>query len=64
MCIALHPFLIGQPHRIAYLNDVLDYILGHDGVWATTADEIADWYIAHHHAEHLAYASNARLRVA
>jgi hypothetical protein len=26
MCIALHPFLIGQPHRIKYLDEILDYI--------------------------------------
>jgi hypothetical protein len=25
MCIALHPFLIGQPYRIKYLDEILDY---------------------------------------
>jgi peptidoglycan/xylan/chitin deacetylase (PgdA/CDA1 family) len=49
MCIALHPFLIGQPHRIKYLDDILGYIMGHDGVWQTTADEIAEYYIANHY---------------
>lgn len=53
MCLALHPYLIGQAHRIKYLDEVLAYILSHEGVWATTADEIADWYLAHHHDEHL-----------
>jgi peptidoglycan/xylan/chitin deacetylase (PgdA/CDA1 family) len=59
MCIALHPYLIGQPHRIRYLDEILRYIRNHDGVWYTTADEIAEYYIAHHydaavtHAEHL-----------
>ena len=24
----------------------LRYILGHDGVWATTADDIAEYYLA------------------
>ena len=33
MCIALHPYLIGQPHRIKYLEETLRYILSHDGVW-------------------------------
>jgi peptidoglycan/xylan/chitin deacetylase (PgdA/CDA1 family) len=47
MCIAFHPFLLGQPHRIALLEEALDYVLGHDGVWATTADEIAEWYLEH-----------------
>ncbi len=44
MCIALHPFLIGQPHRIKYLDDILSHIMSHDGVWQTTADDIADYY--------------------
>ena len=46
MCIAFHPFLLGQAHRIEYLEQALAYVLGHDGVWKTTADEIAAWYLA------------------
>jgi peptidoglycan/xylan/chitin deacetylase (PgdA/CDA1 family) len=53
MCISLHPFLIGSPHRIRYLDDALRYVLSHQGVWVATADEIADWYIEHHREEHL-----------
>ena len=59
MCIALHPYLIGQPHRIKYLDEILGYIMSHDGVWQTTADEIAEYYIANYydlvvaHAEQL-----------
>ena len=49
MCIALHPFLIGQPHRINYLDDMLGYIMSHDGVWQTTADDIAEYYIANYY---------------
>ena len=49
MCIALHPFLIGQPHRIKYLDEILGYIMGHDAVWQTTADEIADYYLANYY---------------
>ena len=56
MCIALHPFLIGQPHRIKYLDDVLGYIMSHDGVWQTTADEIADYYIANYYDQAVAHA--------
>jgi len=44
MCIAIHPCWTGQPHRIRYLDEALGYILGHDGVWQTTAREIADYY--------------------
>lgn len=42
MCIALHPFLIGVPHRIRWLDRALDYICGHDRVWRTTGSEIID----------------------
>jgi peptidoglycan/xylan/chitin deacetylase (PgdA/CDA1 family) len=55
MCIALHPYLIGQPHRIQYLDEVLRYIMSHDGVWQTTADEIADYYIAHYYDQMVAH---------
>jgi hypothetical protein len=39
---------MGHPHRIAHLDRALAYILGHDGVWAATAEEIADWYNANY----------------
>ena len=44
MCITLHPYIMGQPHRIKYVEEVLDYICGHDGVWMATGGEVADWY--------------------
>ena len=56
MCIALHPYLIGQPHRVKHLEDALSYIMSHDGVWQTTADEIADYYIANYYDQALAHA--------
>ena len=57
MCIALHPFLIGQPHRIKYLNDILSHIMSHDGVWQTTADDIADYYIENYYDDAVAHAA-------
>ena len=39
----LHPFVIGQPHRIAALHDVLQYVTSHSDVWLATAGEIANW---------------------
>lgn len=47
MCIPLHSYLIGQPHRIGPFAEALDYITGHDDVWVTTAREIADYYYDH-----------------
>ena len=48
MCIALHPYLIGQPHNIGPLRRALSYILGHDGVWNATGSEILDWWMRHY----------------
>src|SRR5262249_8021362 len=59
MCIALHPFVMGMPHRIAELDELLGYILGHDGVWQTTADEIAEHFIAHDYAAFVAAGQRA-----
>jgi len=51
MCMPLHPFLIGQPHRISALDDVLRHVVRHDKVWLATGREIAAWYTEHHLAE-------------
>jgi allantoinase len=45
MAICLHPFLIGQPHRIGALERALEYISRFDGVWKTTGEEIARHYL-------------------
>ncbi|WP_433712749.1 polysaccharide deacetylase family protein [Nocardia sp. CA-084685] len=42
MVLALHPFVIGQAFRIKYLEQALDYVANHPGVWLATSDEIAD----------------------
>ena len=42
MAIALHPFLIGVPHRIRYLDRALKYIASHGRVWFATGSEIID----------------------
>lgn len=49
MCLPLHPFLIGQPHRMREFEAALDYITSHDGVWLATGREIAEHYHAHHY---------------
>jgi allantoinase len=46
MAICLHPFVMGQPHRIGALDRALAYIDGFDGVWKTTGEEIARHYLA------------------
>lgn len=45
--LPLHPWCIGQPFRVKYL----DHVLTHDEVWTTTGGEIAAWYrrLSHDH---------------
>jgi allantoinase len=45
MAIPLHAFLVGLPFRLRYVRAALGHIRGHDEVWFTTADEIADWAV-------------------
>lgn len=46
MAIPVHPFLSGVPHRIKYLEQALDYILGFEDVEFWTGEQIHDWYAA------------------
>ena len=44
LALSLHPWLMGQPHRIAKLERALDYILAQNGVWsATPGDIVHSW---------------------
>lgn len=45
----LHTWLVGQPHRIACLEEVLAHISGHPEVWQAPTGEILDAF--HHSAE-------------
>jgi allantoinase len=44
LALALHTFVTGQPWRTKYLDQALEYVVNHPGVWVTTSDEIADHY--------------------
>ncbi|WP_226898435.1 polysaccharide deacetylase family protein [Mangrovicoccus algicola] len=44
MCFAIHPFVLGQPHRIDLFAEFLDYVKAHADVWYPTGREIAEWY--------------------
>ncbi|MFZ4788065.1 MAG: polysaccharide deacetylase family protein [Beijerinckiaceae bacterium] len=44
MALSIHPYITGVPHRIRYLEELLDYIIGHEGVALMTASDIGDWY--------------------
>jgi allantoinase len=46
MAISIHPYITGVPHRIRYLEELLDYVGGHAGTAWMTATQIGDWYRA------------------
>lgn len=39
--LGLHPWLIGAPHRIRYLEEALNRFAGRSSVWLCTAEEVA-----------------------
>ncbi len=47
LVLHLHPWLIGQPFRIRYLNEALGAVMRRQGVWSATGSEIIDWYRSH-----------------
>lgn len=57
MCLAVHPYLMGMPHRVRYLEEIFDYVLSHDGVWQTTAGAIAQWFIDRSYDAFVAHAA-------
>ena len=55
MCVALHPYLMGMPHRVDGLAAMLDYLMSHDDVWQTTASQIAQHFVDHHYDNFVAH---------
>lgn len=51
MCLPLHAYQVGHPHRLAAFERALDYICSHDDVWLATGREIARHYLDHHYNE-------------
>ncbi len=45
MCIPLHSYLIGQPHRIGAFEEVLRHIAADGRAWITRSGDIADFYL-------------------
>ncbi|MGN0063560.1 MAG: amidase family protein [Nocardioides sp.] len=46
MPVGLHPHVMGVPHRIAELEQIVELLVGTPGVRAVTAGEVHDWYAA------------------
>jgi peptidoglycan/xylan/chitin deacetylase (PgdA/CDA1 family) len=43
MGIALHPYIVGQPHRLRHLRRALQHVVKEKRVWFTTPGAIAKW---------------------
>jgi allantoinase len=54
MCLSLHPFTIGQPHRRRALDAVLGHLRSRDDVWFATGSQIVDHYMATAYVEDVA----------
>lgn len=46
MCIAIHPYITGVPHRIAALESLCADLAGDPRIAFLQGDTIADWYLA------------------
>src|SRR5260221_14319508 len=44
MAIAVHPYISGVPHRIRYLEELYQHVLGNRGVVHWTGEAIADCF--------------------
>jgi peptidoglycan/xylan/chitin deacetylase (PgdA/CDA1 family) len=42
--LAIHPYISGQPHRIKYLEQIYEYVNGHEGVLHWNGEQMLDWY--------------------
>lgn len=45
LALNIHPWLLGQPHRIGKLEAALDYISSREGVWSASASTILDAFV-------------------
>ena len=46
MAISVHPYIMGVPHRIGYLEKLYKHITARPGVLLWTGEQILDWYVA------------------
>ena len=42
LSLNIHPWVLGQPHRIKYLEQVLEKLSNHNAVWSASASDILD----------------------
>ena len=44
LALNVHPWLMGQPFRIWYLDQALGHVMSKGDVWAASGSEIVEWY--------------------
>ena len=44
LSLTIHPWLMGQPHRIGYLEDALKYLSSKTEIWHAGANQISDYW--------------------
>jgi hypothetical protein len=45
MAISVHPYISGVPHRISYLEKLIEYIRSREQTVIWTGEEILDWFL-------------------
>lgn len=45
MALAVHPYISGSPHRIRYVAETMEHIMGRPGVVVWNGEQILDWYL-------------------
>jgi len=60
MCLALHPYIVGQPQFIGTVRALLDDLAARDGVWFAAASDIAEHYFSTCYDEQLEFALRHR----
>ncbi|MEE4175110.1 MAG: polysaccharide deacetylase family protein [Xanthomonadales bacterium] len=50
LALNIHPWMLGQPHRIGALERALDHIMAHGEVWSAAPSEIRSAWIAQQHS--------------
>ena len=45
LALSIHPWMLGQPHRISRLEQALEYIMSKPGVWSASANDIRQAFL-------------------
>jgi peptidoglycan/xylan/chitin deacetylase (PgdA/CDA1 family) len=45
MAISVHPYITGAPHRISYLEKLIEYIRSREQTVIWTGEQILDWFL-------------------